>query len=159
MSYTYPFPRPMLAVDVLVFARSGEQTQVLLIRRGGPPFQGQWAAPGGFVNMAEELEDAARRELREETGIDLDGLRQLGAFGKVGRDPRGRTISVVYWTMIDGPLPVRGGDDAAEARWFGIDALPDLAFDHHDILLSAHAAATASENSGSSRMHPASKKR
>lgn len=138
MAYTYEHPRPAVTVDAVVFARDGDALRVLLVRRGRPPFEGAWALPGGFVEMDETLLESAKRELAEETGLTGVALEQLHAFGDPGRDPRGRTVSVVHWGVMDGPPPaVRGDDDADEARWHDVDALPELAFDHADILAKA----------------------
>jgi len=130
--YVYDWPRPMVTVDAAVFAVIGGKAHLLLIKRRHEPYAGQWAVPGGFVEMDEELEDAAARELEEETGLKDIALEQLHTFGTVGRDPRGRQITVVYTGIVGkGRTRTRGGDDAAEARWFAIDQLPEnLAFDH-----------------------------
>ncbi len=128
------YDRPAVTVDTVVFTLRDEKLNVLLVRRRNPPFSGQWAFPGGFVNIDEPLETAARRELREETGIEDVHLEQLYTFGDPGRDPRMRVISVVYLALMrPGVDTARAGDDAAEARWFPADALPTLAFDHADI--------------------------
>ena len=111
--------------------------QVLLIERGFDPFKGCWAFPGGFMNMDETTEQCAIRELEEETGLKVTGLHQIGAYSKVDRDPRGRTVTVAYLVMVDAPIAVTGQDDAAKAQWFPIDALPPLAFDHEDIMRDA----------------------
>ncbi len=111
--------------------------QVLLIERGFDPFKGCWAFPGGFMNMDETTEQCAIRELEEETGLKVTGLHQIGAYSKVDRDPRGRTVTVAYLVMVDAPIAVTGQDDAAKAQWFRIDALPPLAFDHEDIMRDA----------------------
>ena len=111
--------------------------KVLLIQRGFDPFKGCWAFPGGFMNIDETTEQCAIRELEEETGLKLENLKQIGAYSKVDRDPRGRTITVAYLAIVDTPLEVKGLDDAAKAQWFPIDALPPLAFDHEDIMRDA----------------------
>lgn len=124
-----------LTVDIIVFAGSSSNVKTLLIKRGNPPFKDKWAIPGGFVDYNEELEDAAKRELQEETGIQGISLQQLHVFGKPGRDPRGRTVSVVYYACIDNAnLRIKAGDDAKEVQWFNIQELPELAFDHQEIL-------------------------
>ncbi len=135
--YCYDFPRPAVTVDIVVVTRE-RRPRVLLIRRKHPPFAGTWAIPGGFVDMDETLEDAAQRELREETGIDGGRLQQLHAFGDPGRDPRGRTITVVYLARVN-PADVhpQAADDARELAWHSLDRLPPLAFDHRDILALA----------------------
>ncbi len=133
--------RPSLTVDIVVVALVGGQHNVLLIRRKNPPFEGRWALPGGFVDPHEPLEDAARRELWEETGVRPAHLDQLHTFGDPGRDPRGWTVSVAYLALLDGQaarsLQPEAGDDAAEAAWFDLLAPPPLAFDHADILACA----------------------
>ena len=111
--------------------------QVLLIERGADPYKGCWAFPGGFMNMDETTEQCAIRELEEETGLQVAELHQIGAFSKVDRDPRGRTITVAYLAIVDAPIAVTGQDDAAKAQWFSINALPPLAFDHEDIMRDA----------------------
>lgn len=121
-----------VAVDLVVFTIRDAALQALLIRRGVPPFKGEWALPGGFV-QDETLEAAARRELEEETGLKDVYLEQLCSFGDPGRDPRGRIVSVAYFALIR-PEPVRGATDAAEARWFPAAKPPRLAFDHAAIL-------------------------
>jgi 8-oxo-dGTP diphosphatase len=130
--YVYNWPRPMLTVDAVVFDISDGNPKVLLIKRGNEPFKGQWAFPGGFVDMDEELEAAAARELVEETGLTGVKLTQLHTFGKCGRDPRGRNITVAF-IGITKDNKIRSGDDAAEAQWFDIDKLPKMAFDHNDV--------------------------
>lgn len=137
MAHCYEFPRPAVTVDVAAFRSGPRGPEILLVRRGKPPFEGRWALPGGFLDLDEELEDAARRELREETGLEVDRLEQIGAFGKIGRDPRGRTITVVYGALAPADAEVRGGDDAAAAGWFPLGALPPLAFDHDEIVRRA----------------------
>jgi len=132
------YPRPAVTVDVIIFTLRDGDLRVLLVRRGHPPFEGMWAIPGGFVNIDESLEEAALRELEEETGVRDVYLEQLYTFGDPGRDPRGRVITVAYFAVVpaDAVRP-RAGDDAAEARWWSIYDLPPLAFDHADILAYA----------------------
>jgi len=129
--FVYDYPRPMVTVDVVIVSRG----RVLLIRRKHDPYAGAWAIPGGFVDMDEDLADAARRELIEETGVAVKNLEQIGTFGAPGRDPRGRVISVVYLAKIDaGSVKPRAADDAAAAAWHPLQRLPPLAFDHEQIL-------------------------
>lgn len=128
--------RPIaLTVDIVIFSRAQGSVQVLLIKRGRPPFEGKWAIPGGFVEYDEELDTAAKRELEEETGIkDVEPI-QLYTTGTPGRDPRGRTVSIVYYAFVDADrVELCAGDDAKEAQWFDMDELPELAFDHAKIL-------------------------
>jgi len=125
----------MVTVDAVLFARRQSRWQVLLIRRGHDPFAGHWAFPGGFVNEDEPLDHAVARELQEETGLSGVKLAQLGAFGDPGRDPRGHTISVVYWGRVNARLvKPQAADDAAEVGWHPVDDPPSLAFDHAKIL-------------------------
>jgi 8-oxo-dGTP diphosphatase len=121
----------MVTVDAVVFRKNNSNTEVLLILRGHYPYEGMWALPGGFVDMEETLEEAITRELEEETGLKGVELTQLHAFSELHRDPRGRNISITFWGIAGSPnTDVKGGDDAAEARWFTVDHLPELAFDH-----------------------------
>lgn len=136
MSYTYKCPRPAVTADCVVMTKDATP-QVLLIERGADPYKGCWAFPGGFMNMDETTEQCAIRELEEETGLKVSELHQIGAYSKVNRDPRGRTITVAYLVMVDHPIAVIGQDDAAKAQWFAIDALPQLAFDHEEIIRDA----------------------
>ena len=136
MEYTYKYPRPAVTADCIVITREAEP-KVLLIQRGNQPYKGCWAFPGGFMNMDETTEQCAIRELEEETGMKVSELHQIGAYSKVDRDPRGRTITVAYLAIIDTPVVVTGQDDAAKAQWFPIDSLPPLAFDHEDIMQDA----------------------
>jgi 8-oxo-dGTP diphosphatase len=135
--YCYDHPRPALTVDIVLFHRSGVDTEVLLIKRGREPFKGRWALPGGFVDEDESLEAAAARELREETGLRGIKLEQLAAFGDPGRDPRGHTVSVVFYGTVSNRGVVIADDDAAEAEWHSASHPPKLAFDHRRILRSA----------------------
>lgn len=136
--YVYEYPRPAVSVDIVIVTREAKP-RVLLIRRGHEPFAGCWAIPGGFVDLDESLEDAARRELLEETGVATKTLVQLHTFGDPKRDPRGRNISVTYLALVDADdLQPRAGDDAAEVGWFSLARPPrGLAFDHKDILAVA----------------------
>jgi 8-oxo-dGTP diphosphatase len=137
--FTYDYPRPALTVDVVLVTR-GENPRALLIKRKGEPFAGAWALPGGFVEEGERLADAARRELKEETGVQLDDLEQLYAAGDPGRDPRGWTVSVVFLARIDpDKAKAVAGDDAADVGWFPLAAPPAMAFDHAIMLARARA--------------------
>lgn len=137
MEYTYKYPRPAVTADCVVITKEAEP-KVLLIQRGADPYKGCWAFPGGFMNMDETTEQCAIRELEEETGLKVSTVRQIGAYSKVDRDPRGRTITVAYLAIIDKPAQVTGQDDATKAEWFPLSALPELAFDHADIMADAN---------------------
>lgn len=134
--YVYDRPRPMVTVDAIVFTLTSGKAKVLLIRRKNEPFKGQWALPGGFVGIDEELAEAVARELSEETSLCGVALEQLRTFGKCGRDPRGRQITVAYMGLAkSGKTRLKAADDACEAKWFDINNLPlDLAFDHNEVL-------------------------
>ena len=136
--YTYEYPRPMLTADCVVI---NDKDEVLLILRGNEPYRGCWALPGGFMEMDETIEHCAVRELQEETGLQVNeaDLCMVGVYSKPGRDPRGRTVTVAYSVHLEGCCEVNGGDDAAEARWFSLDALPPLAFDHAEIIAATAA--------------------
>jgi 8-oxo-dGTP diphosphatase len=136
MTYTYKYPRPAVTADCVVITKE-KQPKVLLIQRGIDPYKGCWAFPGGFMNMDETTEQCAIRELEEETGLRVSDVHQIGAYSKVDRDPRGRTITVAYLAIIDKPVQVTGQDDAANAEWFPLSALPELAFDHVEIMQDA----------------------
>ena len=136
MSYTYPYPHPAVATDCVVFGFDGKGLQVLLIRRGVEPYKGLWAFPGGFMRMDETAEECAKRELQEETSLNIQMLKQLGAFSGVHRDPRERVVSVAFYALVQ-PSEVVGGDDASHAEWFAIEEVPQLAFDHDFILRKA----------------------
>ena len=132
--YCYKYPRPALTADCLIFGKDPSGLKILLIQRKNEPFQGLWALPGGFMDMDETIEECACRELKEETGLEVSELQQLHTFSAPGRDPRGRTVSVVFVGIVErrGFQP-QAGDDAALARWFAADQLPRLAFDHAEI--------------------------
>jgi len=134
--YTYHYPRPALTVDCAIFCKSKNQTFVLLIQRANDPFKEMWAFPGGFVDMDEDIDTAAYRELKEETGFEGVQLEQFKTYGAIDRDPRGRTVSVVYLgSMETESLPiVKGEDDALKAQWINLNELPALAFDHEQIM-------------------------
>ena len=132
--YTYAYPRPALTVDAIVVAGEPGNYSVLLIERKKEPFIGRWALPGGFVDIDETLEQACLRELKEETGLELATMEQFRVFDALGRDPRHRTISVVFHAFIPDKQSVSGSDDADTAEWFQLDNLPPLAFDHGDIV-------------------------
>jgi 8-oxo-dGTP diphosphatase len=133
--YVYDWPRPMVTVDAVIFAVRNDDVKLLLINRKNEPFKGQWAIPGGFIGIDEELDDAVARELFEETGLTGVKLEQMHTFGKPGRDPRGRQITVAYIGIItEGLDRVKAGDDAQKAQWFDIDDLPkNMAFDHDEV--------------------------
>lgn len=132
--YKYEYPRPAVSVDVFVVRKTENGYETLLIKRKNEPFAGHWALPGGFLDEGETLESAAIRELKEETNIGLSGLRQIKAYSEPQRDPRTRVISIAFLAeATNDAIPV-AGDDAADANWFGIDDLPDLAFDHDTIV-------------------------
>lgn len=134
--YTYDYPRPAVTADCVVFSNDSDGLSVLLIERANEPFKGCWAFPGGFMDMEENAEDCARRELKEETGLQLEHMEQIGVFTDVDRDPRDRTVSIAYSALVE-KRPVIGADDAAQARWFPISEIPALAFDHEKILRAA----------------------
>jgi len=134
LPYTYDYPRGALTVDCVVFGLDDDELEVLLIQRGLEPFKGSWALPGGFVRVDETLEDAARRELQEETGLAIGYLEQLYTFGAVERDPRERVVSVAYTALVKlSDHQVRAATDARDVAWFGVHDLPSLAFDHVEI--------------------------
>ena len=137
MTYTYKYPRPAVTGDCIVITKEVD-AKVLLIQRADEPYIGCWAFPGGFLNMDETTEQCAIRELEEETGLKVYDVHQIGAYSKVDRDPRGRTITVAYLAIIDSPISVLGQDDAAKAEWWPLSALPQLAFDHNDIINDAY---------------------
>ena len=139
MPHTYEYPRPALTVDCIVFGLDAQlELKVMLIQRDIPPFQGQWAIPGGFVRMDETLEQAALRELQEETGIHDVYLQKLYTYGDQERAPRDRTVTVAYYALINLiEQQIQASTDAREANWFSVHAIPSLAFDHEQILQKA----------------------
>jgi len=133
--FIYAHPRPAVTVDVLLFTLLEGKLRLLLIQRRLPPFAGAWALPGGFVDENEPLENAARRELREETGVVDVPLWELGAFGDPGRDPRGWTVSIAFAGLVaPDRVHLQAADDAAALQWFPVTKLPPLAFDHDEII-------------------------
>ena len=135
-TYTYDYPRPAVTADSVVFCNGSDGLSVLLIERANDPFKGCWAFPGGFMDMEENAENCAKRELKEETGMEVRSLEYLGTFSEVNRDPRGRTITIAYYAVVE-KSDVIGADDASQAKWFPIDSIPSLAFDHEEILRAA----------------------
>lgn len=142
------YPKPAMTADIVIFRKEREDRRVLLIRRGGHPFLGRWALPGGFANEQEPVEQTARRELAEETGVEGLSLQLVGVYSKPHRDPRGWVVSVAFCAGISEDIPVKAGDDAAEARWFTLEGemlrdgdltlrFEELAFDHGEILRDA----------------------
>lgn len=124
----------LLTVDIVVFNLLENENSVLLIQRKNVPYKKQWALPGGFVEDNEDLEIAALRELKEETGIELPRCEQLYAFGTPGRDPRGHTVSIAHIGFVTQKITPVANDDAGDAQWFNLNQLPDLAFDHQEII-------------------------
>ena len=134
--YAYQYPRASVTADAVLFAEKEGQMYVLLIQRGNDPYKGYWAFPGGFLNMDETVARCAERELEEETGIVLIGMQLSGIYSDVERDPRGRVITAAYTAMTTMPEAI-AADDAAAAKWWPLNALPKLAFDHDKILADA----------------------
>jgi len=142
--FQYDYPHPAVTVDVVIFTIRDRQLKLLLVKRAGEPYRGKWALPGGFVHLEESLDAGASRELEEETGVSGVFLEQLYTFGKPGRDPRERVITVAYYALIPSDkLQIRAATDAEAVGWFGMDELPELAFDHTEIVAMAHQRLTA----------------
>ena len=138
MPFTYDYPRPSVTVDIIIFSKEKKETQVLLIQRKHEPFKDEWALPGGFIEMDETIEKSALRELEEETGITGIAIQQFLTFGDPGRDPRGRTVSIIYYGFAKkNTLHTKAGDDAKHLDWHSINDLPELAFDHEIIIKEA----------------------
>lgn len=137
--YSYRFPHPAVTTDIVIFTLRDGQLKLLLIKRGGEPYQGRWALPGGFVEIGEDLEASARRELEEETGVSGVYLEQLYTFGRPDRDPRERVITVAYYALIPSDqVRLQAATDAEAVGWFAFEELPSLAFDHDEIVAMAH---------------------
>jgi len=135
MPYTYKYPRPALTIDCAVFQKVKRNLELLLIQRDRYPFEGMWALPGGFIEMDERLHEAASRELKEETGLTGIRLTPFKTFDAIDRDPRGRTISFIFYGFLDATSKqVKAASDARDARWFNVKKLPELAFDHAEIV-------------------------
>lgn len=134
--FCYKYPHPAVTADCVIFGFDGINLKVLLIERGIEPYKGKWAFPGGFVNMNESCEEGALRELKEETGLSTAYIEQFHTFSDPQRDPRERIITVAYFALVR-IQEVKGGDDAAQAAWFALDEVPQLAFDHDRILREA----------------------
>lgn len=134
--YQYRYEHMAVTTDCVIFTYVDRQLKVLLVKRGGEPYKGCWAFPGGFLQNDETARDGALRELREETGLEAAAIGELGVFSDPDRDPRERVITIAFYALIK-PAEVLGGDDADEAAWFSIDALPLLAFDHKKIFEAA----------------------
>lgn len=137
--YCYKYPHPNVTTDCVIFGFDGARLMVLLIQRGMEPYKGQWAFPGGFLEMEESAEEGALRELREETGLRGAYIRQFHTFTAPQRDPRERVITIAYYALVR-MQDVKGGDDASDARWFALTEVPQLAFDHDQILRKAEQA-------------------
>lgn len=139
MPFTYRYPHPAVTTDIVIFTIRQDELKVLLIKRALPPHRNQWALPGGFIKLDESLEEGAKRELQEETGVTGVYLEQLYTFGRPDRDPRERVITVAYLALIPANEPeIKAATDAEDVSWFGLKELPDLAFDHKRILKMAH---------------------
>ena len=139
MMHTYEYPRPAVVTDVVAFTIHGSALQVLLIQRANEPYKGAWALPGGFVGVDEDLDEAALRELHEETGLEGVGMEQLYAFGAPDRVPGQRVIAIAYCAIVPSHrAEVRAASDAAAARWWDVTRVPRLAFDHAEMLALAH---------------------
>ncbi|MFN3554570.1 MAG: NUDIX domain-containing protein [Bacteroidales bacterium] len=138
MSFTYPYPRPAVTTDAVIFnLRKNEDLHILLIQRKNDPFKGQWALPGGFLDMDETLEQCVAREVEEETGLKGVKFYQLEAFSDPDRDPRHRTISVAFWGFCKKEPVIQPNSDAVNAAWFDLNHLPEVAFDHDKIIKKA----------------------
>ncbi len=137
-AYSYKYPHPAVTTDCVIFGFDGKDLHILLVERGGEPYKGYWALPGGFLNMDETVEECALRELKEETNVSNVFLEQFHTFSAVDRDPRERVLTVAFYALVKpGDYEVIGGDDAARAQWFEQNELPPLAFDHDEVISMA----------------------
>ena len=133
-NYVYKYPHPAVTTDCVIFGYDPKEgLSILLVKRGIEPYKDYWAFPGGFIKMDEDAETGARRELKEETGLETPYVEQFGCFSEVNRDPRGRTVTIAHFALVK-KAEVKGADDAAQAKWFPIGSIPPLAFDHDRIL-------------------------
>lgn len=134
--YSYKYPHPAVTTDCVVFGVTSRELEILLVERGNEPYKGYWAIPGGFLNMDENAEQCALRELKEETGLTLNNIKEFATYSDVDRDPRERVISIAFYALTK-KAEVKGGDDAVKAQWFALDEVPHLAFDHDKMLKNA----------------------
>ena len=146
-SYSYDYPRPAVTADIVIFSIENGVAEVLLIQRANEPFKDQWAFPGGFLDMDETIETCAKRELKEETCLSEIELFEVGCFSEINRDPRGRTVSIAFYGIVQKSAAApKAQDDAKSLRWFAIDSLPPLAFDHQHIFDKAYALLKKEQN-------------
>ena len=136
LPWHYKYEHAAVTTDCVIFTYEDWKLKVLLVKRGGEPYKGEWALPGGFLRGDETAREGALRELKEETALEASAIGELGVFSKPDRDPRERVITIAFYALVK-PSKVQGGDDADEAAWFPIDSLPQLAFDHADIIHAA----------------------
>lgn len=137
--YTYKYPHPAVTADCVIFGFDSEVVKILLVERGIEPFKGLWALPGGFMKIDETIEQTAQRELQEETGLRDIYLEQFHTFSGIRRDPRERVITVAFIALVrPSDTQLTAGDDASDARWFELEFLPPMAFDHVHIIAKAH---------------------
>ena len=137
MPYEYEYPRPSVSVDMVVFRTIENIRNILLIKRKHDPYKDHWALPGGFLNMDETLEEAADRELLEETGLTAISREQIGAYSRIDRDPRGRVITIAFRISVASDQQAKAASDASDSNWFPLEKLPQLAFDHAEIIADA----------------------
>lgn len=139
--FAYKYPRPMVSADVVVLRPDADGWKILLIQRGGEPFKGYWALPGGFWDKDEDMVETACRELQEETGLVPSEIHQVGAYGAKNRDPRGPVVSVAHLAVVPADAEAHAADDAANSQWHALENLPPLAFDHARMIADALALA------------------